>query len=120
MNDTLQATSVAGTGVGFTNGDEIFIYRARADGLPESGSETVCSTACNRSVYTSGTWVRNGGSGWEPSTQRACLGGTIDSVGVSVRVAHQSPTRFFPFLNNIRLQERTVMRLEPLEESCTG
>lgn len=120
MEDTLAATTTAATGVKFSNGAEIFIYRARADGLPASGSPSSCTTACNRYVFNSGTWSRSGGSGWDPATQQACAGATVDSVGVSMRNNHQAITGFLPFLNNLNQRERTVMRLEPLESSCSG
>jgi hypothetical protein len=117
--DTVEATRIAGSAAKFANGDELFIYKANAAGLPLSGDATSCGTSCVRYLFSNGNWVQSGGGGWSVSTQKACLGSDFDSVGVSLRLTHKSVTGFFPFLNDMKLREHTVMRLEPLDSSCT-
>lgn len=114
--DTMAATSRAAGAGSFQPGDEIFIYRARDDGRPESGSHDVCSSNCVRYTWTGSDWTQNGGGGWPPNNHQACFGEEMDDVGVSVQLTHTSITNFFPFINNMSLREHTVMRFEPLED----
>lgn len=111
-----EATKKAGTAAKFQNGDTILIYKADENsGLPVGGA--ACSSQCAKSTYNNGAWSNPVGT-WPASARTACLGGTIDSVGVQIKLKHQSITQFFPFINNMELTERTVMRLEPTTDSC--
>lgn len=116
FTDIVAATTKAASAASFKSGDKLFVYRARTDGLPESGSTSSCTSNCVAYSWNGSSFVAAGGSGWPVSSQNACLGDpNMDSVGVSLELHHDAITGFF---KNLRLYERTVMRLEPLTENC--
>lgn len=116
-DDTVAATARAATGLTLKGGEQMWIYKADANGMPPSGNLTTCGvTNCRIYVYNAATkaWTRSGTTDWLYLSQNACLG-TADSVGVYLRISHDALSGFF---KNMQLQERTVMRLEPLGDDC--
>lgn len=118
FDDTVSAVARAASAAKFKTGDRLFIYSANSSGLPASGSDTSCTTSCIGYVWNGSGFTQSGGSGWPISTQNACLGDpAMSSVGVILELHHDAITGFF---KNMVLRERTVMRLEPLEQNCKG
>lgn len=85
---------------------ELWIYRAAADGLPETG---VCSSNCVRYSWD-GTSFTNPTGTW-PAPD-ACLAGGLDDVGVLMTVNHRLVTGFL--FDDVDLDEHTTAQLEPL------
>jgi hypothetical protein len=81
---------------------EMWIYKS-ASGDPAGGT---CGTNCMKFTWSSGAFVYTSGT-W--TTPDAC-GAAIDSVGVVVKVKHNSLTGVGISRN---IQQKTVMRLEP-------
>jgi hypothetical protein len=94
---------------------EMWVYRATANGYPESGNFTNCTTHCIKYAWVSGTRVFDTanptGSGWASNTQNACNQNAWDSVGVYVKLKHKFLTQLFGA--NITLADHAVFRLEP-------
>jgi Flp pilus assembly protein TadG len=104
----------------FTNGDQMWIYKADVNGNPTGG----CPSAnCRVYTYTSSwpTGTNVGSGSWNSNTGvSACLGGSppganIDSVGVRLSLQHDAITGFF---QDLPLAEKTVMKFEPTQNSC--
>jgi hypothetical protein len=92
----------------------VWVFKANpSTGLPDSGTFTTCST-CVRYRGTAAGLVADGAPGWAATAQNACAG-SQDSVGVYVQ--YRYPSRLGWFFGNQRLQESTVMRLEPYDRS---
>jgi len=94
---------------------EMWIYRANSQGLPESGGFSSCTTHCisypwNKNTKSFDTTLP-GGSGWPSSQQNACNQSSWDSVGVYIRLNHKYMTRLFG--STITLTDHAVFRLEP-------
>jgi TadE-like protein len=101
---------------------ELWVYKARADGKPDSGNFSSCST-CVRYHWDGATWVKDQDT-W-PATgsgsQYACGGASPgpDALGVYLKVRHDMLTGFFGSTKT--LTDNTVVRLEPLPiSSCQG
>jgi Flp pilus assembly protein TadG len=94
---------------------EMWIYRANTQGLPESGGFSSCTTHCisyqwNKNTKSFDTTLP-GGSGWPSSQQNACNQANWDSVGVYIRLNHKYLTRLFG--STLTLTDHAVFRLEP-------
>jgi len=94
---------------------EMWIYRANAQGLPESGNFNNCTTHCISYEWNPHTksfdTTLPGGSGWPSNQQNACNQANWDSVGVYIRLNHKYLTRLFG--RDITLTDHAVFRLEP-------
>lgn len=119
------ATAVA-TGLGAipsSNWQEVWVYKAAPNGLPDSGSFASCAT-CVRFTWNDATrvWTRVQDT-WPatgPGSQQACSTGSgPDSLGVYIKVAHPMITPMFGSTRT--LTDHTVTRLEPMPSgSCSG
>jgi len=93
----------------------MWVYRANASGLPESGGFTSCTTNCISYPWVPSTRTFNtatpGGGGWPYSTQNACSSSLWDSVGVYVKLTHTFLTGLFG--KTVTLADHAVFRLEP-------
>lgn len=118
LTQSSSATIQAASGASFKNGDTIFIYKANAQGLPASGNINSCTNSCQAWTFNNGSWTKSGGLGWSHTTHKACTNAPMDNVGVAISLTHTSLTNFFPFINNMKLQEKSVMRLEPVTHDC--
>jgi hypothetical protein len=94
---------------------EMWVYRAQANGYPESGNFTTCATHCIKYPWVPATrtfdttnWT---GGGWPANTQNACNAALWDSVGVYVKLNHRFLTKLFGV--TITLTDHAVFRLEP-------
>jgi Flp pilus assembly protein TadG len=92
--------------------EELWVYKARADGMPDSGGFASCTT-CVKFTWdqTGQKFVRKPGTDWDPATQNACAG-TSDAVGIYLKVDHQFITAFIA--PSRELTDHTVMNLEPV------
>jgi hypothetical protein len=95
----------------------LWIYKARADGLPISGNFTSCTSPCFTFTWTGSSFTMNAGGSWP--TPVVC-GVDHDSVGIFVEMDH-APVGFANFLGTMTLGEHTVMTLEaPNPNTCPG
>jgi Flp pilus assembly protein TadG len=94
---------------------EMWVYKATANGYPESGNFTNCTTNCIKYAWLPSTRLFDtanpSGGGWPYTTQNACNQNSWDSVGVFVKLKHQFITQLFGA--NITLTDHAVFRLEP-------
>jgi Flp pilus assembly protein TadG len=113
--DAAAAAATALRTIGSTEPKTMWIYRANASGLPESGGFTSCTTHCISYSWNSTTRTFDtatpGGSGWPYNTQNACNSAAWDSVGVYVKLTHPYITKLFGA--SIDLTDHAVFRLEP-------
>lgn len=112
ISDTVDATQRSAAAAKFSINDTLWIYKAANNGSPMSSCPS--STCVVYRYRGNGTWAHESGA-WNPTTHNACLGSTIDKVGVRLSLRHRSITGWFP---TIQLQEQTTMRLEPLDANC--
>jgi hypothetical protein len=102
---------------------ELWVYKAMADGMPDSGSFSSCTT-CVRFMWdnTAHAWskVQDTWPATGPGSQQACTAGSgPDSLGVYVKVLHPMLTPMFGTTK--LLTDHTVTRLEPMPSgSCSG
>jgi Flp pilus assembly protein TadG len=95
---------------GFDNPVQMLVYQADANGNP-AGSFSSCTANCYHYTWNGSTFVFDATSPqW--TTPQACIGATIDSIGVWVEVRHNYITNAFG--SSQMLREHTVSRLEPL------
>ena len=96
------------------------IYRAnKITGLPADGSSYKTCTTCYRFSWdpATKTWTQLGGAAWPAASQQACGSEALtDYLGVYVEAKYTWVTGLFRpvFGSASLLQERTVMRLEPI------
>jgi Flp pilus assembly protein TadG len=120
--DTAAAVQKAITALPSGSVQELWIYKADADGDPDGGGSAY--TSCNTcSVWTWNTatnsFERQPGKDWAPASQNACVGDpNHDAVGVYLKVNHDFVTGFFG--SRIALTDHVVMRLEPVPATGTG
>ena len=107
-----------------TNGyQELWVYKARSDGKPDSGNFTSCSS-CIRYTWNDSTktWtsVQNSWPATGSGSQYACTASPgPDSLGVYLKVRHDMVTGFFGATK--MLTDYTVVDLEPRPSStCSG
>ena len=92
---------------------KVWIFKARSDGTPQSGSFSSCTTSCIR--YTgSATGLQLVADNWSYSSQNACLGATGPPDDFGVYVEYTYRPRLGLFFNGLMLKQNTVMRLEPV------
>ena len=113
--DAATAAATALQGVGRSEPQVMWVYKANAQGYPLSGGFSSCTTSCISYAWVPATksfdTAHPGGSGWSYTTQNACNQGNWDSVGVYVQLRHPFLTRMFG--SGITLQDHAVFRLEP-------
>jgi hypothetical protein len=101
------------TGLDVSRVEKVWVYRADASGLPDSGGFGAC-TACAKFRGSGGSLVPDGGAGWAAADQHACSG-SEDQVGVYIE--YRYPSRLGFLLAGSTVSETTVMRLEPFTGS---
>jgi hypothetical protein len=97
----------------------VIVYKPNpnGNGYPIGQTSLTCGTSCVKYVWNPslGRFSYSSGS-WASATINACVNDSArDSVGVGMRVNHQSLTGFFG--SGITIEEHTVMQFEPLESS---
>jgi Flp pilus assembly protein TadG len=94
---------------------EMWVYRANAQGLPESGGFATCAAHCIKYTWNAQTRAFNtgtpSGDGWPANTQNACNSANWDTVGVYVKLDHKFLTKLF--VPSITLTDHALFRLEP-------
>jgi hypothetical protein len=92
--------------------EALWIYKAKADGTPESGGFSSCTSNCISFTWDDATdaFVKPTGS-WPSASQNACAGES-NAVGIYLKVKHQFLSGFFP--GDLALTDHTVMNLEPV------
>jgi len=95
----------------------LWIYKARADGLPIGGNFTSCTNPCFTFTWTGSSFTMNSGGGWPLPV---VCGVNHESVGIFVEMDH-APVGFANFLGTMTLGDHTVMTLEaPNPNTCPG
>lgn len=89
-------TQALGDTVPWEQVDEVWVYKANTSNPYPSGYSNFsdCST-CFKFVWDGTKLVQAAGPSWPASAQSACAGGTIDRVGVYVRIRHEYITSLF-------------------------
>lgn len=103
----------AGTGLAWSDIEEIWVYRANTSGFPgtSTGFPSYCPSRCIRyRVNTSGQPVVYQGS-WAASSIDACVG-TAEDVGVRILARHRALAG--GVLGPTRISQHAVMRFEPV------
>ncbi len=93
----------------------LWVYRAAADGTPigGNGSFSNCTQCWKFSWNASTRQFDVASSSWPSTSQNACQGDPgQDSIGVYLKIDHPSVTGLI--FDSIPLEERAVMRLEPI------
>lgn len=111
---TVEAMERAGSALPKNAYEELWIYRARADGTPQSGSFGTCDSDCVRYTWDEdGEFRKTADSDWDPETINACPGDPdADSVGVYLMARHQWLTGLFT--DSTQVSDHAVMRFEPV------
>jgi Flp pilus assembly protein TadG len=103
----------------------IYVYKANSSGYPGSAASAATAFAtCPDATCDKFTWdavankfVSVGAVKWDANTINACPG-TLDSVGVYMRVKHQWVTRLF--VNTSTIEDYSVNTFEPMRRgSCS-
>ncbi len=98
---------------------ELWIYKANANGYPSGSSFSSCGANCIRYTYSAGSksFVASGGGGWDASTHQVCTQ-PYDEIGVYVKLDHKFVTGLFG--SNVTLTDHAVFRFEPVASSACG
>ena len=121
-NDVAAAVKTSLSAIPSGQWQELWVYKARADGKPDTGNFTSCTT-CVRYHWDGANWIKDQDT-WPASgtgSQYACGGVSPgpDAAGVYLKVRHDMLTGFFGSTKT--LTDNTVVRLEPLPaSSCQG
>ena len=110
--------------------DELWIYKANAQGYPGAAGATgftSCSTNCVAYKWNPNATNADGSTGgfryytgtWVSSTINACANNPPDAVGVYMKATHTFFTGFFA--KSIDLSDHAVFALEPLpNDQCAA
>jgi len=121
-NDVAAAVKTSLSAIPSGQWQELWVYKARSDGKPDTGNFTSCTT-CVRYHWDGANWIKDQDT-WPASgtgSQFACGGVSPgpDALGVYLKVRHDMLTGFFGSTKT--LTDNTVVRLEPLPaSSCQG
>lgn len=121
--DAASAVLKAGTGMPFSNVQEMWVYEANAGGYPTNGgsisattgSFTSCTTRCLVFHYANGAFTQNSGS-WSETLINACPGDSgMTNVGVFIKARHRFVSGLFG--NGVDITDHAVLRFEPIPAS---
>jgi hypothetical protein len=114
-DDVANAVKTSLSAIPSNQWQELWVYKAAADGKPSSGGFTSC-TDCVRYRWDGANWIKDQDD-WPASEQYACGGVSPgpDALGVYLKVRHDMLTGFFGSAKT--LTDNTVVRLEPLPTS---
>ena len=106
--DAARAVLTAATALPDDSIEELWIYKAPADGTP-----TCTASACVKFIWDSAAddFVRDTSFDWDYESQNACAGES-DAVGVYLKVSHDFVSGVIPG-DGVTLTDNTVMNLEP-------
>lgn len=124
--DTAAAVTKVLTALPSNGPQQLWIYKADANGMPDSGSFSTQCTTCviynwdpSTRSWNTASPVKNNWPATGVGGQNACAG-TADSIGIWVKATHKMLTGFFGSTST--LTDHTVMRLEPVPsgQACSG
>lgn len=111
----IEAAAAALIGVDIDNVQQVWIFKAGADGTPITGKRQVFRPAIAADVAAtlvcSAGWVQLE-NGYPPAT-RSIVSSNLDLLGVRVIFEHEWATQFPPFTGVETWTADTIMRLEP-------
>ncbi len=96
---------------------ELWIYKANANGYPGTGSSfNTCGANCIKYVWNSSTKAFGSpqGGGWPATTHQVCTV-PYDEIGVFVKINHKFFTGFFG--SSVTITDHSVFRFEPVPTS---
>jgi Flp pilus assembly protein TadG len=108
--------ALAGGAMNLNDVQQLWVYKAGATGLPDSGSFASC-TVCVKFSWNAGTkaFVPTGPTTWPASSQNACSianGGPPDRIGVYLQLKHNGFTKLV--FTSINLADASILTLEPM------
>jgi hypothetical protein len=108
--------ALTGQAMNFNDVQQLWVYKASATGLPDSGSFVSCSV-CVKFRWDTGTKAFIPTSdNWAASTQNACssvsVGGPPDRIGVYLQLKHNAFTKFV--FSSVNIAEASILTLEPM------
>jgi hypothetical protein len=129
VTSAINSMQTAGTSLTPDLIDYVLVYKANASGWPgttttSAAAESLCRTTGNDCVKFTYNKVANkfqyASGSWDSSTINACINAAASqSVGVYVKSSHPFMTSLFG--STLKLEDRTVMRFEPLPiQMCNG
>ena len=113
-NQVVQAANAAVETLPADAPQELWIYKANANGYPGTGNGfSACTSNCIRYTWNSSTRTFGNptGGGWPASTHQICRQ-PYDEIGVYVKLDHAFITKLFGA--NITLTDHSVFRFEPV------
>ncbi len=101
---------------------ELWIYKANANGYPGAGNNfSSCGSNCIRYVWNSSAkafdTTNPSGGGWPASSQQVCTQ-PFDELGVFLKMKHNFVTGLFG--TSLTLTNHSVFRLEPVPSALCG
>lgn len=96
---------------------ELWVYKANANGYPGTGTGfSTCSSNCIKYTWnpTTRTFVNPQGGGWPASSHQICRQ-PYDEIGVYIKLDHTFVTQLFGA--NLTLTDHSVFRFEPVANS---
>ena len=98
---------------------ELWIYKANANGYPGTGNDfSTCAARCIRYLWQPATksfdTASPQGGGWAAGTHQVC-NQPFDEIGVYVKMRHAFVTRLFG--TTVTLDDHAVFRFEPVPSS---
>jgi hypothetical protein len=116
-DSVVQAVDAAFATLPSDSPQELWIYKANANGYPGTGNGfTACGANCIKYVWNSSTqsFGAAGGGGWPASTHQVCTE-PYDEIGVYVKINHAFFTGFFGA--SVTITDHSVFRFEPVPSS---
>lgn len=118
--DAANQVAKEGAALDMGNVQELWVYKAAADGYPVGGTSafTSCS-ACVKFHWNASTkkFVPYSNT-WAATSQNACQGdANHDSVGIFLKIQHDGITGLL--FNDMIIREHSVMSLEPIPTTKT-
>ncbi|MEY2403278.1 MAG: hypothetical protein QOD38_829 [Acidimicrobiaceae bacterium] len=106
-----EVTKDLGALTGYDTPIQLLVYKSNVNGIPVKGSLGACTESCFHYTWNGSAFAYDNSSpGW--SDPQACIGSTLDSIGIYVEVRHNYVTGAFG--SSKLLAEHSVSRLEPL------
>lgn len=121
--DAAGAVLRAGTGMPFSQVQEMWVYEANAGGYPTNGGLTTattgnfsaCTTRCMVYTYSGSGFTQTAGA-WDSALVNACPGDAgMTNVGVFIKAEHRFVTGLFG--NTVDITDHAVLRFEPIPAS---
>lgn len=121
--DAAAAVLKAGTGMPFSNVQQMWVYEANAGGYPTNGGSAsattgnfnTCTTRCMVYTYSGGSFSQTAGA-WDSALVNACPGDAgMTNVGIFIKASHSFVSGLLG--STIDITDHAVLRFEPIPAS---